>query len=417
VTTPRRYRLGTQVVAGALAASGLQPHPAAGLPAPNAADRKRLRAAGVLAGDTLEPSLGTALGVLSAPGRVLRVKVNRPGKPGWVETRLTTTAGHKTVVAWADRGDEFDIVMFGDAGQAAILVDELLGLTDFVAGEPSLRYDLSLPALVALCAAADRLQQAALVNRLERALRRPPPTLVVSDLATLVEEGLRADDTRWAVAALAGAAPTAVGTDAAALEAGLAELVKARLIEAPAAGSILSAQGFVIADALSQLLSIGLLSLGVAGPGSPATATPITVFRCATAIWAVLWHGGGESPVTVTLLELDAAAALGIVVDLLGDLEIAPEAVPETPPAAAPAVAVGPKTLVAAESAAPRRAGLCAECGSNVWLVDWRCSKGHPREAVTGWYDPASGTKVTPPWLGKPPPPPPPPPPRSRGQS
>ncbi|MEX1207331.1 MAG: hypothetical protein WEE36_01805 [Acidimicrobiia bacterium] len=410
MTTPRRYRLTNQVVAGALAAAGLQAHPASGLPAPNAADRKRLRAAGVLAGDALEPSLGTALGVLSAPGRVLRVKVNRPGKPGWVETRLTTTTGQKAVVAWADRGDEFDLVVFEDAGQAAILVDELLGLTDFVAGEPSQRYDLSLPALVALCAAADRLQQAALVNRLERALRRPPPALVVSELASLVEEGLRADDTRWAVSALAGAAPTAVGADAAALEAGLAELVHARLVEAAAAGSTLSAPGFVIADALTQLLSVGLLSLGVAGPGSPATATPITVFRCATAIWAVLWHAGAESGVAVTLFELDAAAALGIVVDLLGDLEIAPEAAPAAATSAAAPVAVDPVTLVSAESESPRLAGLCAQCGSNVWLVDWRCSKGHPREAVTGWYDPASGTRVTPPWLGTPPPPPPLPP-------
>jgi hypothetical protein len=410
VTIPRRYHLARQVVAGALAASGLQPHPASGLPAPNAADRKRLRAAGVLAGDTIDPSLTTALGVLAAPGRVLRVRVNRAGTPGWVETRLTTTPGETAVVAWAEREGDFDLAVFESAGQAAILVDELLGITDFVAGEPKLRYELSLPGFVALCAAADRIQQAALVNRLERALR-PPPVLSASDLATLVADGLRSDDTRWVITAVAGAAPTAVGIGAESLEAGLAELLRARLVEKTPAGLGLSGTGFVVADSLSRVLTTGLLTVGVAGPGSAATATPITMLRCATAIWTVLWHGDGTSGVAVTLLELDASAALGIVLDLLGDMEI----VPEAPLAAIASPAAGPAAAGPAETAPvpeqPRLAGMCAECGSNVWLVDWRCSKGHPREAVSGWYDPASGTRVKPPWLVVPPPPPPPPPP------
>ena len=414
MTTPRRYHLARQVVAGALAASGLQPHPASGLPAPHATDRKRLRAAGVLAGDTVDPSLTTALGVLAAPGRGVRVSVNRAGKQGWVETRHNATTGEAAVVDWAERGGDVDLAVFESAAQAAILVDELLGLTDFVAGEPTLRYELSLPGFVALCAAADRIQQAALVNRLERALR-PPPVLSASDLATLVADGLRTDDTRWAITAVAGAAPTAVGIGAESLEAGLAELLRARLVEKTPAGPVLSGTGFVVADSLSRLITTGLLTVAVAGPGHAATATPITMFRCATAIWAVLWHGDGSSGVAVTLLELDATAALGIVLDLLGDMEIAPEAPPAAaaPPAAVPAAAV-PAAAGPAEVAAipeePRLAGMCSGCGSNVWLVDWRCSKGHPREAVSGWYDPASGTRVTPPWLGTPIPPPPPPP-------
>jgi len=49
-------------------------------------------------------------------------------------------------------------------------------------------------------------------------------------------------------------------------------------------------------------------------------------------------------------------------------------------------------------------AGRCRLCGQNVWLNDqWGCVNGHPWTEISDWYDPATGTAVTPYWLAQPP--------------
>lgn len=45
-------------------------------------------------------------------------------------------------------------------------------------------------------------------------------------------------------------------------------------------------------------------------------------------------------------------------------------------------------------------AGFCDQCRRNVWLNDsWGCENGHGWDQIRDWYDPASGTAVTPYWL------------------
>ena len=45
-------------------------------------------------------------------------------------------------------------------------------------------------------------------------------------------------------------------------------------------------------------------------------------------------------------------------------------------------------------------AGFCNQCRRNVWLNDsWGCVNGHGWDQIRDWYDPASGTAVTPYWL------------------
>lgn len=44
-------------------------------------------------------------------------------------------------------------------------------------------------------------------------------------------------------------------------------------------------------------------------------------------------------------------------------------------------------------------AGFCSGCGENVYLdANWSCPRGHGWNAVSGWYDTATGAAVTPPW-------------------
>jgi hypothetical protein len=48
-------------------------------------------------------------------------------------------------------------------------------------------------------------------------------------------------------------------------------------------------------------------------------------------------------------------------------------------------------------------AGRCRICGQNVWLNDqWGCVNGHPWTEISEWYDPDTGTAVTPYWLAQP---------------
>jgi len=45
-------------------------------------------------------------------------------------------------------------------------------------------------------------------------------------------------------------------------------------------------------------------------------------------------------------------------------------------------------------------AGYCNGCGQYVWLNDqWGCVNGHPWTEISNWYDPQTGTQVTPYWL------------------
>lgn len=45
-------------------------------------------------------------------------------------------------------------------------------------------------------------------------------------------------------------------------------------------------------------------------------------------------------------------------------------------------------------------AGFCSQCGENAYLdANWSCPRGHGWNAVSGWYDTATGQPVTPPWL------------------
>lgn len=50
-------------------------------------------------------------------------------------------------------------------------------------------------------------------------------------------------------------------------------------------------------------------------------------------------------------------------------------------------------------------AGYCRQCAQYVYLTEqWGCVNGHAWNEISGWYDPQTGTSVTPPWLQAAPP-------------
>lgn len=330
-TMPRRFRADTRALAAAAAAAGVAPGPGSLLPPPAPADASLLRAAGLMDGGAVDATLAAGLAVAADPGIEVRVTANGAGRPVWVETRVAARPGAPVLAAVAEDDGMFDIAVMGSRRQAVLLLDELIGITDLVAGAPEARYDLDLPGFVALLAAADVLQFAALMARIERAPRRPPPPLGAEQLHGMVERGLQAPDTRWAVTAGAAAAPVGLGLGPGDLAAGLRTLAASGLVE----GRTLTGEGYRVASALNQL--VGTASLVVVREGSPAPGW-ITLFRCATAIWAASW-GKGPGGTSVTLLELDHTAALGVVEGMLSEEAFAPEGeipgaagAPPTPP-------------------------------------------------------------------------------------
>ncbi len=45
-------------------------------------------------------------------------------------------------------------------------------------------------------------------------------------------------------------------------------------------------------------------------------------------------------------------------------------------------------------------AGYCRQCAQYVYLNDqWGCMNGHAWNEISGWYEPETGTPVTPPWM------------------
>jgi hypothetical protein len=45
-------------------------------------------------------------------------------------------------------------------------------------------------------------------------------------------------------------------------------------------------------------------------------------------------------------------------------------------------------------------AGYCRQCAQYVYLTEqWACVNGHAWNEISGWYDPQTGTPVTPPWM------------------
>lgn len=327
-TIPTRFELDAARLAGALAFAGMTPAPGCGLPEPVPVKHPErvLRGAGVLddAGQ-LRPEVDVALRVASSPERVVRILVDRPSATSTQVVQLMRTAGRDEVVAWGKTGDTFAFTVLGSVNQAVVLVDELLSITDLLAGGGSELIDLSAAGLAALLAVADALREDRLRAQLDRVTAPAASVLTASRLEDVYQRGLTSDDSRWAVTAIRVGAPIDLGALVGRLGAGLTELRAANLVTAGPGGDVPTARGAFVFGVLGQLVATSSLAVTFVQDGARFPVAPVTLLRTASTIWVVAWTGR-EADVRVSLADLTVEGALGVVSELLDTM--APPATP-----------------------------------------------------------------------------------------
>ena len=341
-----RFRLATGQVAAALTIAGIRPSPHSGLPDPPPARQPARLLAGsgvVTPNGALVPEFDRALRIAAAPVRVLLVNATRAGDIGWVTTSFLRGDDGPYVVQSRD-GDVYDFAVVPTPEEAAVAVDHLISLSALAAVEaPSV--DLDLAGFVALAAAADCVQASRLQARLARQ-PDPPPPFSAAHLEQQLAAGMASADTRWAVTASRLTSPVNIHAATGRLEAGAQSLASLGIVSTSATGFSFTAGGQVIADALSQLVTVGSLSAGVVAGDGRLVVGHVSVFRSATSIWLAAWRRVLANDASVHLFAPSSAGALRLVEGLLQAHEPAP--VPPVTVTTEAAVTPAPATTTSA---------------------------------------------------------------------
>lgn len=359
--TPERYVLDRTQLAAALSLGGLPVGPTSPLPKlPVPVDP-----GAVLQGTDLVNARGgltvpvqAALAIAAAPQRLLTVRVNRAGQQAWAETNYFQGAG-EAVAAVAAGEHRWDVALLPTTLHAAAMVNDHLQLTALPSLPGGKVIDFDLPGYAAVLAMTDAVQTARLGARLARE-QRPMPLLTAEVLEGMLQKGLDATDTRWAVTASRLTSPTNLRPLLGQMAAGLRGLIAAELVETGLAGAALTASGAALAGALGELISCGAVVMAASSGSDQVTVAHTGVFRCTTAIWLATWSAWGAGQGRVQLRQVSGPTAVRFVHGLL-----APgEADPLQPSRSAPAGGLGMAAPTPA-SPAPQRA-FCPQCGNKL---------------------------------------------------
>lgn len=215
---------------------------------------------------------------------------------------------------------------------------------------------ITVPACVALLAAADALQSAQLRSRLARA-GAWKPVLTAQVLEVELGRGLSSTDASWAVSAARRMEMVDVAAAAGGLEGGLQELLRIGLLSDIPRGFSFSQEGERLARALSPLRQV--IHLAAASAGAPPHAA-VSIF-------------GGDAPTSsafavgktnVIVTEAAWAAARESAVRLLA-LPLPEREPPPAPPPPAPPPAATPCCVACSTPARPDDR-FCRLCGARI---------------------------------------------------
>jgi hypothetical protein len=273
------------------------------------------------------------------------------GSPSVLETVFLTGAPDGPVVAQA-LGERVELALLPSAAAAALAIDELLHLTDVPVESGQGGWAFSLGGYAALLALADGVQRSYLEARLARR-PYPRPSFTAEALQGLLDDGLAATDTRWAVTAAKLVTPVDLASARDRLASGMDELVRARLAERGRDGSVtFTEQGYEVAAPLGQLLAFGTVTVRVAVGPERTVLGHTTVLRGMFRIFLGTWTFEGEE----AQVRLTPVSALTAIEFVRGMFEAAVSEAPAPAAAAAPAPA----------AAAAKAAKFCPQCGTPV---------------------------------------------------
>ena len=334
---PRRFILEPQDVVAAFVTLGKAPPEAplfAGLPVYTGTTAGRL----LDKGGKLKPELTLIFEVLSDARCSLALDVFTPGGEAFVGVRFLSAGPAAPYVMMARTAEgNWDLALLTGADQLMVLVEDLLGLTGVPSRDTDLRVRLTVPALTALLAFGDLMQEEELQRRLARRTGLPLAALrpiVVGDLLRMVELGLDSQDSRWGVtlAALLGEADFDACRSVAALEEGVRQLMALELVDED---SLPDAGAVGLARALGAPLTAAAVVVAASGKNT-VWLDHLVVYRTTQGFLTGVW-GEGEGGRVLTLAETSAATVLSMI----------------------QAAATGP---VPEEAAAA--SGACGRCGS-----------------------------------------------------
>ena len=322
--SPARYRLGGAQLAAGFSALGLTPPTGSlygDLPAPAAAVDGSL-----LADDgTLAPAPAAMLRVLADAQQAIALDSYSPHDGQQVSAAIASAAGGPPYVMQRRAQEDFDLALLTTRDQLLAVVDELAALSYGPSGE-GLSLTLSLPAMAALTAMADVMQDQTLRSQLARAAALPAVAhdpLDLNSLAEAMENGLERPDLRWTVSLMAFLSDFELaqfrGNDA--LAAGIKALGDAGLIDDAGHPTGL---GIGWALALARPLTASRF-LVMSAHGGNLGLTRLIFLRGAEALLCGVWQEGEAGP-EVLLAETSATHALKVLGEVLK--ETAVEAAP-----------------------------------------------------------------------------------------
>jgi hypothetical protein len=366
---PTRFRLSEEQVVAALSLAKIHPTKRSMLPdLPRPAKPlPLLKDTGMLSedGKKLNTEAEAALSITADPSHMLSVIGNNVDYDRWVETSFVHGQNDSAYVSLASDNKTYDFALLPTSTQAAVLIDDMLGLTAMISRPGGSRIKLGLAGYSAVLAMADVLQATRLQARLERA-RRPVPKLTAELLEEQLLKGLDNIDTRWAVTAGRMVCPSHVRMTQGNMSEGLEQLKQAGLVDGTSANGFTYTQdGFMLGSSLGQLVYTAGFSLVVGHKDDHLSIAHASLFRTTVAIWMVTWSSVSKQDAGAELFEASAAGAIGFIQNLLKPVNL-PEPSEEDSAAVLaeePVAASVPESpATPAESVAPT-AKVCRYCG------------------------------------------------------
>ncbi|MEZ0275441.1 MAG: zinc ribbon domain-containing protein [Roseimicrobium sp.] len=356
-------------IASVLASSGIVPSSASPLSSISPAGKAAVPAKGFpkkSPADSLR-----AVRILAQPRWELGVMLSHPWteEPKWM---YMAEEDSNTAIAWikeggADVSQDLTLLTVDDVTKR---MGACLGL-DAPCESGMLRLKLSMAGFAAFLAAIDGVRRAALMSLLDHVLPPPEIRLSLSDVGSHFAKTLAAGDHRWLSSLTARLCPWDIPTSPAELQAGMQELVSAKLLEPSSPQVWRPAPGFLlVCDTLSSPLASACLSHhDLLKPGS--SADHLIGLRGLGALWLLEFSEKGGHGTEVKLRDV-SGAEMELALDLRLQKKIRP-APPSTtvPPKSSPA-----RTAAAAESSAaacpscrsPLKPGarFCTRCGAAI---------------------------------------------------
>jgi hypothetical protein len=367
---PTRFRLNEEQVLAALGLAKIHPTKRSMLPdSPRPAKPlPLLKGTAMLSenGKQLNAEAEAALRITADPSHMLSVVGNNADSDLWVETSFLHGQDDSGFVSLASDNKTYDFVLLPTSAQAAVLLDDMLGLTAMISRPGESHMELGLAGYGAVLAMADVLQATRLQARLERA-RHPIPKLTAELLEEQLLKGLDNVDTRWAVTAGRMVCPSHIRLAQGNMGEGLKQLKAVGLIDGmPTNGYTFTQDGFMLASSMGQLVYTAGFSLVVGYEDDNLAIAHASLFRTTVAIWMVTWSSVTKQDARAEMFEASAAGVISFIRNLLNpvglpepsELDKAAERAKEAVPA------VKEERPVEAVAAAPASgAKVCQYCG------------------------------------------------------